>query len=134
MADKTNNTSFNWFDIFRAGQHTDSKGVVTEFTEHDLESVVSNFSAKKSPLVIGHPKVDDPAWGWTSALKIVDGVLFAKAEDVCIEFAQAVEDKRYPNRSVRLNKTESGYELGHIGFLGGTAPAIDGLTCFNQIY
>ena len=129
----TTNTSFAWFDIFKIGNHTDSKGTTSEFTNADLESVVSNFSAKKAPLVIGHPKVDCPAWGWTSALKIVDGVLFAKAEDVSAEFAAAVQDKRYPNRSVRLNKTDNGYELGHIGFLGGQPPAVEGLNWqFNE--
>lgn len=128
MPGETSNTSFTWFDIFKAGTHTDSKGSTSEFTADDLQSVVDNFSAKSSPLVIGHPKVDDPAWGWASELKIVDGVLFAKAEDVSTEFAQAVKDKRYPNRSVRLNKVNNGYELGHIGFLGGKPPAVDGLS------
>jgi len=133
MPGETSNTSFSWFDIFKIGNHTDSKGATAQFTNADLESVVKNFSAKKSPLVIGHPKVDDPAWGWASELKIEDGVLFAKAQDVSAEFAQAVKDKRYPNRSVRLNKVDGGYELGHIGFLGGAAPAVDGLNWqFNE--
>lgn len=127
MPGKKTNTSFNWFQIFKAGNHTDSKGVNADFTEADLQSVVDNFKPQSSPLVIGHPKVDDPAWGWTSELKIEGGVLFAKAEEVATEFAQAVEDKRYPNRSVRLNKVDNGYELGHIGFLGGKPPAVDGL-------
>lgn len=122
------NTTFTWFDIFKAGTHTDSKGNTQEFTQQDLESVVANFNAKTAPLVIGHPKMDDPAWGWTSELKVDGGVLYAKAEDVSAEFAQAVEDKRYPNRSVRLNKIDNGYQLGHIGFLGGKPPAVDGLS------
>ncbi|MBS3796681.1 hypothetical protein [Pseudoalteromonas sp. BDTF-M6] len=126
---KKPNTTFDWFDIFRAGTHTDSKGTTQEFSSEDLQSVVANFEAKKSPLVIGHPKIDDPAWGWASALKVEDGVLYAQAEDVCGEFADAVADKRYPNRSVQLFATDDGgYRLGHIGYLGGKPPAVDGLS------
>lgn len=124
---KTQNTSFNWFDIFKAGTHTDSNGHTHTFSEQDLHSVVQNFSANTAPLVIGHPKLDDPAWGWASALKVEDGVLYAKADDVCCEFAEAVADKRYPNRSVRLEPAENGYKLAHIGYLGGKPPAVDGL-------
>ncbi|MFP3352274.1 hypothetical protein R0K04_12725 [Pseudoalteromonas sp. SIMBA_153] len=134
MANKTTpNTSFNWFEVFRAGTQTDSKGVEHTFSDADLNSVVANFKPKSAPLVIGHPKMDDPAWGWASELKAEGGSLFAKAEDVCAEFAQAVQSKRYPNRSVRLEKTDNGYKLAHIGYLGGKPPAVDGLAWqFNQ--
>ena len=134
MANKTTqNTSFNWFEVFRAGTQTDSKGVEHTFSDADLNSVVANFKPKSAPLVIGHPKMDDPAWGWASELKAEGGSLFAKAEDVCAEFAQAVQSKRYPNRSVRLEKTDNGYKLAHIGYLGGKPPAFDGLAWqFNQ--
>ncbi|KZN39834.1 hypothetical protein [Pseudoalteromonas luteoviolacea] len=126
MASKQN-TSFNWFEIFRTGTHTDSSGNTQEFTAADLDTVVKNFSPQKSPLVVGHPKTDDPAWGWASALKVEGDKLFAQAEEVDQDFANAVENKRYPNRSVRLTKGEDGYELAHIGFLGGKAPALDGM-------
>lgn len=43
--------------------------------------------------------MDSPAWGWASELKAEDGVLSAKADEVSSEFAQAFEDKCYPNRS-----------------------------------
>ncbi|MEM5546990.1 hypothetical protein [Pseudoalteromonas fuliginea] len=134
MVDKASkNTSFNWFEVFRAGTQTDSKGETHVFSETDLNSVVTNFKPKTAPLVIGHPKMDDPAWGWASELKAVGGSLFAKAEDVCAEFAQAVESKRYPNRSVKLEKVANGYQLAHIGYLGGKAPAVEGLAWqFNQ--
>ena len=134
MANKTTpNTQFDWFEVFRAGKQTDSKGVEHTFSDADLNSVVANFKPKSAPLVIGHPKMDDPAWGWASELKAVGGSLFAKAEDVCAEFAQAVESKRYPNRSVKLEKVANGYQLAHIGYLGGKAPAVEGLAWqFNQ--
>ncbi|WP_289096657.1 hypothetical protein [uncultured Pseudoalteromonas sp.] len=71
--------------------------------------------------------------GLGNELKAEDGVLYAKADEVSSEFAQAVEDKRYPNRSVKLEKVENGYKLAHIGYLGGKPPAFDGLAWqFNQ--
>ncbi|MEC4091828.1 hypothetical protein [Pseudoalteromonas rubra] len=129
MADKATNknTEFDWFEIFRAGTHTDSSGQTQEFTEADLNSVVTNFTPKTSPLVIGHPDMNAPAWGWTSELKVENGALFARAEDVAVEFAEAVEDKRYPNRSVRLEGKAGDYTLGHIGYLGGKPPAVAGM-------
>ncbi|NUZ10164.1 hypothetical protein HUZ36_05165 [Pseudoalteromonas sp. McH1-7] len=127
MAQKRPNTKLNWFEIFRAGEHTDSNGKTAEFSQTDLQSVVSNFKKRSSPLVVGHPKTDDPAWGWAEELKIEGDTLYAKAEEVDADFAEAVEKARYPNRSVRLRKTDNGYELGHIGFLGGKPPAIDGM-------
>jgi hypothetical protein len=134
MANKTStNTKFNWFEVFRAGTQTDSKGVTHTFSDADLNSVVTNFKPKTAPLVIGHPKMHDAAWGWASDLKAEGGSLFAKADDVCAEFAQAVADKRYPNRSVRLEKVANGYQLAHIGYLGGKPPAVEGLAWqFNQ--
>ncbi|WP_064435419.1 hypothetical protein [Pseudoalteromonas neustonica] len=128
MAKKTTpNTQFDWFEVFKAGTQTDAKGVEHTFSVADLSSVVTNFKPKSAPLVIGHPKMDDPAWGWASELKAENGSLFAKAEDVCAEFAQAVQSKRYPNRSVKLEKVANGYQLAHIGYLGGKAPAVEGL-------
>ncbi|AXV65269.1 hypothetical protein D0907_08300 [Pseudoalteromonas lipolytica] len=134
MAKKaSSNTQFDWFEVFKAGTQTDSKGKTQTFSNADLNSVVANFTPKTAPLVIGHPKMDSPAWGWASELKAEDGVLYAKADEVSSEFAQAVEDKRYPNRSVRLEKVENGYKLAHIGYLGGKPPAVEGLAWqFNQ--
>ncbi|MBQ4840026.1 hypothetical protein [Pseudoalteromonas luteoviolacea] len=127
------NTEFDWYEIFTAGTHTDSNGNTQEFTAADLDSVVTNFIPKTSPLVIGHPKTNDPAWGWVSDLKVEDGKLFAKAEDVAAEFAEAVEAKRYPNRSVRLEGEPGNYFLGHVGYLGGKPPAVAGMPWqFNE--
>lgn len=71
--------------------------------------------------------------GLGNELKAEDGVLYAKADEVSSEFAQAVEDKRHPNRSVKLEKVENGYKLAHIGYLGGKPPSVDDLAWqFNQ--
>jgi hypothetical protein len=38
-----------------------------------------------------------------------------------------VQDGRYINRSVRITETKDGLTLGHVGFLGAAAPAVEGL-------
>lgn len=70
MAHKaTSNTQFDWFEVFKAGTLTDSRGNTQTFTNADLNSVVANFTGKTASLVIGHPKMDSPVWGWASELK-----------------------------------------------------------------
>ncbi len=119
----------NWFEVFRAGTQTDSKGREQTFTQDDLDSIIANHSADNAaPLVVGHPKTNDPAYGWTSGLKREGDVLLAKASDVVAEFEQAVRNKNYPKRSISiLPDGHGGYQLRHIGFLGAARPAVEGL-------
>ncbi len=119
----------DWFEIFRAGEQTDSSGRTTKFTQIDLDSIVKNHDEKNpAPLVIGHPKTDDPAYGWTQDLKREGDSLFAKARPTAEEFEEAVRDERYPNRSVSLMPdVDGGWRLRHIGFLGAKLPAVEGM-------
>ncbi|TNC80704.1 MAG: hypothetical protein C9356_12450 [Oleiphilus sp.] len=118
----------DWFEVFRAGTQTDSKGREATFTQDDLDSIVANHSAEQpAPLVVGHPQQNHPAYGWTAGLKRDGDVLLAKAQDVVPEFQSAVEAKQYRHRSVSLVPAENGYRLRHIGFLGAVAPAVPGL-------
>ncbi len=119
----------DWFEVFRTGTQTDSEGNSRSWTEADLDSIVANHSSEAAaPLVVGHPKTNDPAYGWTDALKREGDLLLAKATGVADEFAAAVEARHYPKRSVSLvGDGNGGYQLRHIGFLGAVAPAISGL-------
>lgn len=119
----------DWFEVFRAGKQTDSKGREKEFTEADLDSIVANHNADDpAPLVVGHPKTNDPAYGWTDELKREGDTLFAKAKDVVSEFESAVQQRLYRKRSVSINPDgNGGYKLRHIGFLGAMPPAVSGL-------
>ncbi|MBW7997517.1 MAG: hypothetical protein FVQ81_13265 [Candidatus Glassbacteria bacterium] len=120
----------NWFEIFKTGTHTDSAGVTREWEESDLKQIVDNFDPEQSaPVVIGHPKNDDPAWGWVDKLKIESGKLLASFRDLVPEFVEAVKQGRYRKVSVRFFPTDNdGWELRHVGFLGAAAPAVKGLT------
>jgi hypothetical protein len=115
----------DYIEIFRSGTHTDSQGRTATYTNADLDEVVANHSADDAaPAVIGHPKTDDPAYGWTDKLKRVGDSLFARFRDIDPEFAENVEAGRYRKRSVRLINGDNGWQLAHVGWLGAKRPAL----------
>ena len=122
--------------IFRAGRHTAMNGVTLEFSEADLQAIAAGYdpAVSKAPLVIGHPRTDDPAWGWVRSLDHVDGTLRATVDQVEAAFAELVNAGRYKKISASFftptapsNPTPGAYYLRHVGFLGAQAPAIPGL-------
>ena len=120
-----------WIEIFKIGEHTASSGNRRLWNESDLDAIVDNYDPKtiEAPLVIGHPKTDDPAYGWVEALKRVGPVLMAKFKQVDPEFAEKVKSGRYKKRSISLLP---GNRLRHVGFLGGALPAVEGLADFSS--
>lgn len=121
-------TEFPWHDVFFAGTHTDNSGKTHTYTRDDLQQVVDNFVANKAPLVIGHPELDAPAYGWVSDVRLTDDDrLEIKADNVNVEFAKSVAAKAYPNRSVSLVRTGKGLSLRHVGYLGAAEPALENL-------
>jgi hypothetical protein len=120
----------DWVEVFRAGTHTDSKGRGCTFTESDLDQMVSNLSLGAAPAVLGHPKHNDPAYGWVKAdgAKREGNSLFVKFEDINPDFQAGVDSGAYRNRSVSVFKDkDSGWRLQHVGWLGAAPPAIAGL-------
>lgn len=119
----------DWIEIFRGGKQTDSDGV-----EHDGDSLIDkavdtfDTSYHEPPLVIGHPRHDDPAYGWVEGLKktVKDGVniLHARFKDVVPEFIDAAKSGLYKKRSVRFYPDG---RLRHVGVLGAAPPAVKGL-------
>lgn len=115
----------DWVEVFRAGTHTASDGSTHEFSTADLDQMVeSHASGWKAPIVVGHPKHNDPAFGWADQLKRVGNSLYAKFKDVAPEFAASVEAGHYRNRSVRVVKDAGRWLIDHVGFLGAKRPAI----------
>lgn len=118
----------DWINIFKTGTHTSSRGITNKWTLSDLKQIVANFNENdRVPIVVGHPKDNSPAYGWISALKIEGDKLMAKLADVNDSFKKAVEAGLYRNRSVSIAKTENGFQLVHLGWLGGVPPAVEGL-------
>ena len=117
-----------WMDIFRAGAH---HGGDATFSAADIQQIVDNFdpSQFEVPAVLGHPKHDDPAYGWFSELRRDGDKLQGKARQMVPQFEQAVLDGRFPNRSVKLTRDAvKGWVLKHVGFLGAQLPEVKGLT------
>ena len=117
-----------WIQIFRTGEHKDSLGNVYQFGWQQLDEIVNNFDPKDPPpYVIGHPKSNDPAYGWVKGLKRQGNELWARGANIDPDFDQLIKEGRYRKRSVRIIPSEQGWTLIHVGFLGAAPPSIRGL-------
>jgi len=115
-----------WHEVFAAGTHTASDGSSHTFTGQDVERIASVYNSQsdhEAPIVIGHPKTDDPAYGWIDKVKAEGGKLYAKFKDTAAEFVDLVKAGRFKKKSIKLNKGL----LVHVGFLGAVPPAVSGL-------
>jgi len=130
------NAPLNPFDAFRAGTRTDVSGARVTITPEDLAASAAAYDPAKrpAPLVIGHPKIEDPAWGWVGKVEAAGDVLRVVPERVEAAFAQIVNDGRYSNVSAcfyrpdaKSNPVPGTWYLKHVGFLGAHPPAVDGL-------
>lgn len=111
-------------------------GVALLFSDSDIAATVAAYDPSKheAPLVIGHPKTDDPAFGWVKSLQFADGVLQAEPDQVDEAFAELVNDGKFKKISASFytpdapnNPVPGVYYLRHVGFLGAQAPAVKGL-------
>lgn len=122
-----------WFEILRTGKFKDNKGEEHTFAETDLDKIADNYNSGKdqSPIVVGHPKTNSPAYGWIGKLKRAGDKLVALPNQLNKDFVSAVKNGSYKKISVSLLPD---LKLRHVGFLGGAAPAVDGLTAveFND--
>jgi hypothetical protein len=117
-------TAGAWTEIFRAGDY----GAKGTYGADDLDKMVANFNTSDQvPIVVGHPETDSPAWGWLAAVKRAGDVLMGKVGELHKDFAQALAEHKFRNRSVRIARTATGPKLLHLGFLGATLPQVEGL-------
>lgn len=123
-------------EIFRAGTHVATDGRSITFSTADLAEIAAGYdtSLSEAPLVLGHPKLNAPAYGWAKSLRVDGDVLYAEPHQVDAEFAELVNKGRFKKRSAALylrdtegNPTPGKLYLRHIGFLGAAAPAVKGL-------
>ncbi|EJI5073136.1 peptidase [Salmonella enterica] len=126
----------NLIHIFKSGVHTDMNGHRINFSDADLNDIAAAYNPKlhEAPIVIGHPKTDDPAWGWVGGIKKDSDGLKATPRDIDPQFAELVRARRFSKVSSSFyrpespgNPTPGKYYLRHVGFLGAQPPAIKGL-------
>lgn len=123
--------------IFRTGSHIDIGGREVSFSETDLAAIANGYdpAVHEAPLVVGHPKTDDPAFGWVQALRVgADGGLEAIVHQVEPAFAESVGAGRFKKISPSFysptsprNPKPGAYYLKHVGFLGAVPPVVKGL-------
>lgn len=106
---------------------------MTEDTLRELAEGYDRDSAP-APVVIGHPQIDAPAYGWVETLFVQGGILKATLEDTAATFADMVKAGHYKRVSISAfppqspaNPKPGKWYLKHVGFLGATAPAVPGL-------
>lgn len=125
-------------EFFRPGKHVDTSGKVVHVTADHLRATAAAYKPElhDAPLVVGHPKMDDPAYGWVKAVQFNEQTqrLEAIPHQVDADFAEIVNDGKYKKVSARFylpdspgNPVPGVYYPKHIGFLGATPPAVKGL-------
>lgn len=106
------------------------------FSDSDLAATAAAYDPAKheAPIVIGHPTLDAPAYGWVGKVLAKSGELDVTAEQVDPVFAELVAAGRYKKISAAFylpdspsNPVPGVYYLKHVGFLGAQPPAIKGL-------
>ncbi|WP_151823792.1 peptidase [Acinetobacter bereziniae] len=123
--------------IFKVGTHTSMQGVTKNYTREMLADCVATYNPEKheAPFVLGHPKHDDPAYGWADHLELSDdGYLLAYPKKVDAEFAEKTNAGKHNKVSASFylpdspnNPTPGKLYLRHVGFLGAQPPAVKGL-------
>ncbi|HVJ53459.1 MAG TPA: hypothetical protein VM689_13410 [Aliidongia sp.] len=132
------------FEIFKAGTHTAVSGATIAFSTTDLADAVAAYdpALHEAPLVVGHPAMDAPAYGWVQSLKLAGDRLVAVPQQVDTAFGELVQAGRFKQRSASFyppdhpaNPKPGHWYLKHVGFLGAAAPAVKGLkpVAFGEI-
>lgn len=123
-------------EVLRVGDFVSAEGVAVSFTADDLAELAEAYDPAlfQAPHVIGHPRMNDPAYGLVAGLSVVGDRLVVSSEEVEPAFAEMIRAKRFKDRSVqvylpshRANPTPGKRYLKHVGHLGAAAPAVKGL-------
>ena len=122
--------------IFKSGKHTPMQGGAIDFSDEIVSQIAANYSPAvfEAPAVIGHPKNDDPAFGWFKSVQFEDGNLYAEMDQIDPAFSEMVSQGKFKKVSASFftpkspnNPTPGAFYLRHVGFLGAAAPAVKGL-------
>lgn len=120
-----------WVEAFKPGTFVDFSGKEWSFSEADVQEIAEGVKSQldsgyKPPLVTGHPRHDSPRVGSVVDVKVDDGKLKLKLDEVNPEFAEQVQRGDYKYLSSALHKS---FKKGirHLGALGAMAPAMKGM-------
>ncbi|MCT4654368.1 MAG: hypothetical protein N4A65_01025 [Cohaesibacter sp.] len=125
-------------EVFRPGTFTAMGGMSFSATAQELADLAERYDPDQYPVpvFVGHPKSDDPAFGWVQSFSFDEDAdkLFADVGKLEPQFSDAVEDGRYKRISMSFYQPSSTANPmpgqlypKHVGFLGAAAPAVPGL-------
>jgi len=127
----------NWVQAFKSGTHTDSAGATKTWTDADVEKIAASYNKsvatdnparRIAPVVLGHPTMDAPAYGWIEKAKAMGGKLMLKLTELQPQFVSMLKQGMYKTRSISLYPDNN---IRHLGFLGAAQPAVAGLAPFK---
>lgn len=122
--------------MFKPGKHVAADGKTYEFSEADLRATAAVYDPvlHAAPLVIGHPKMDDPKYGQIQRLEFSGGCLQGEPANVDPAFKEIVNSGKYDRVSTSFyspsspgNPVPGVLYPRHLGFLGATPPGCKGL-------
>jgi hypothetical protein len=122
--------------ILKPGHYITGAGDQVTFSEGDLLRCANAYdpALHEAPIVIGHPTLNAPAYGWIKRLSAEGRNLMAEPQQLEPTFAESVISGRYKKLSAAFygptsphNPVPGIYYLQHVGFLGAQPPAVKGL-------
>jgi hypothetical protein len=125
-------------EIAKPGEAIATSGTRFEFTPEILADLAESYDPAlfAAPIVVGHPKLNAPAFGTIGQVVYHPDRQRAEAHpsEVFPDFAEAVRNKLYRSVSLSMylpdspgNPKPGHHYLRHVGFLGAHPPAIKGL-------
>ncbi|MCI5097518.1 MAG: hypothetical protein MRY77_14480 [Rhodobacteraceae bacterium] len=125
-------------EVFRPGTFTPMEGQAITYSAADLKAVADAYDPETAPapIVVGHPNMDTPAYGWVKGFEYDEQSerLFANLHEIEPQFADLVKQGRFKKVSMCFfgpdqpaNPSPGAWYPKHVGFLGAAAPAVSGL-------
>lgn len=125
-------------EVFRPGTFTPMGRDPISYTAADLRAIADAYDPQTAPapVVVGHPSVDAPAYGWIDRFDYDAATdrLFATVTDIDPGFADLVKAGRFRKVSMAYfspdqahNPVPGVWYPKHLGFLGAAPPAVPGL-------
>ena len=121
--------------VMYEGEFATLDGVKIAFTQADLASLAESYDDRidAAPLVIGEPKLDDPAYGWVRNLVVMGNRVVADVSHVEPVFGEAVRKGQFTSVKSSFyapadpnNPKLGAWYLRHVRFDGLAHPPLAG--------
>jgi len=125
-----------WWQICRVNKVSKAAGIGLVQLQEAVESY--DPTLHEAPIVIGHPRDNEPAYGWIEALSLNGSTLQASPRQIDADFAELMQAGRYKKVSASFympghpnNPAPGQCYFRHLAVLGAQPPAIKGLNPIN---